>query len=152
MKALAAAQRQTDKSLERLQKQVGGLSETIGGDIEDIAYFVVHRVLKRDLGWDVKELKRSWQTWGDQVEEIDFFGRAVDPKQKHKDIWIVGEAKHNLTIRQVKKFSRIVERAKRYIIEGEIFPVCFCYRAHPTVQEAVRNAGFHLVFSYGEMI
>ena len=57
---LTEAQRQTSAAvseltagIDRLRKQVGGLSETVGGDIEDIAYIVLHDVLKRELGWQV---------------------------------------------------------------------------------------------------
>jgi len=134
-----------------LAKQVGGLSETIGGDIEDIAYIVLHRVLGQKLGWQVHELKRSWMQWGENEVEIDVFGQADDPKQPGKTIWIVGEAKHNLTIKEVEKFKWIVEQARLHL-EGEIFPVCFCYRARPNVQEAVKNEGFRLLFSYGELV
>ena len=147
MKKLAAAQGRTETSLLRLQKQVGGLSDAVGGDIEEIGYIVIHRVLQRDLGWEVGVLERTWQKWGERVEEIDLLGKATDPKRSRKEIWIVGEAKHNLTLKQVHKFSRVVERARKHL-RGEIYPVCFCYRARPEVQEAVRNAGFRLVFSY----
>ncbi len=37
VKALAVAQANTEKALQQLARQVGGLSDTVGGDIEDIA-------------------------------------------------------------------------------------------------------------------
>ncbi len=162
---LAEAQKNTDisvaklvKSVERLEeahnnlaKQVGGLSETIGGDIEDIAYIALHRVLGEKLDWQVQELERTWVKWDNREVEIDVFGQAIDPKQPEKTIWIVGEAKHNLTLKEVEKFKHIVELA-RLNLEGEIFPVCFCYRARPVVQEAIKHEGFRLLFSYGKLI
>jgi len=148
---LAQVQAETVKSLQRLKEQVGGLSDTVGGDIEDIAYIVLHDVLRREFGWQVGVLERSWQRWGRQLEEIDVFGRATDPANPARVIWIVGEAKHNLTIKEVKNFIGQVERARRYLI-GEIFPVCFCYRARPEVQEMITKAGLRLVFSYGKLI
>jgi len=63
----------------------------------------------------------------------------------------VGEAKHNLTSREVQRFIRQVERARRHLM-GEVFPVCFCYRARPEVQKLVREAGLRLVFSYGKLV
>ncbi|MCS7179314.1 MAG: hypothetical protein RML46_07265 [Anaerolineae bacterium] len=66
-------------------------------------------------------------------------------------LWIMGEAKHNLTMREVEKFARTVDMARRNL-EGEIFPVCFCYRARPEVQERIRELGFHIIFSYGELV
>ncbi|MDR7435388.1 MAG: hypothetical protein QN189_09695 [Armatimonadota bacterium] len=147
---LAEAQTRTERTVQRLAKQVGGLSETVGGDIEDIAYIVIHDVLGRELGWEVGILERSWQRWDGKVEEINIFGQAKDPAHPERTIWIVGEAKHNLTLREVERFARKVERARRHLT-GEIFPVCFCYRARPEVQERLQELGIRLVFSYGRM-
>jgi len=148
---LARAQTRTERALERLSQQVGGLSETVGGDIEDIAYIVLHDVLKRELGWQVGVLERKWQTWDGEPEEVNVFGKATDPARPGEVIWIVGEAKHNLTQKEVERFARQVERARRHLV-GEIFPVCFCYRARPEVQERVRDGGIRLVFSYGKLV
>ncbi len=148
---LAAAQARTERKVDRLAHQVGGLSETVGGDIEDIAYIVIHRVLGQKKGWQVGELKRVWQRWDGQKREVNIFGEARDPAQPERRIWIVGEAKHNLTMREVEKFARTVEIARRNL-EGEIFPVCFCYRARPEVQERIQALGFHIIFSYGELV
>ena len=151
VKGLAEAQARTERTLKQLSRQVGGLSETVGGDIEDIAYIVLYDVLKREFGWEVGVLERSWQKWGDQLEEVDVFGQANDPACPGRTIWIVGEAKHNLTRREVSRFTRRVERAKKHLI-GEVFAVCFCYRAHPEVQQRVLDAGMRLVFSYGKLV
>jgi len=148
---LAEAQKRTEHALTRLTRQVGGLSETVGGDIEDIAYIVLHDVLKREFGWQVGVLERTWQTWDKQPEEVNVFGRAKDPKRPDATIWIVGEAKHNLTAKEVKRFSAQLRRAHQHL-QGEIFPVCFCYRARPEVQQMVQDAGIRLVFSYGKLV
>jgi hypothetical protein len=149
--ALAEAQQRTERALQRLSRQVGGLSETVGGDIEDIAYIVLHDVLKREFDWQVGVLERSWQTWDGQPEEVNVFGQASDPAQPERVIWIVGEAKHNLTAREVGRFIGQVERARQHL-EGEVFAVCFCYRARPEVQQMVRDAGLRMVFSYGKLV
>ncbi len=140
-----------DKRLDQLSKQLGGLSESIGGDIEDIAYIVLHKVLTREFGWEVGVLKRTWLTWGEETEEINIFGKATDPSRPGKTIWIVGEAKHNLTSREVSRFVKQLSKASQNL-EGEIFPVCFCYRARPEVRKQLRDLSIHLVFSYGEII
>ncbi len=151
MKALAEEQVRMQKELRHLAKQVGGLSETLGADLEDLAYIVLHDVLKREFGWDVGPLERTFQRWNDRLEEINVFGQATDPARPGHVIWIVGEAKYNLTIREVDRFAKLVERARKHLI-GEIFPVCFCRRARPEVQEHVRKLGLRLVFSYGRLI
>jgi hypothetical protein len=151
IKELVAAQVRTEAGIDRLRKQVGGLSETVGGDIEDIAYIVLHDVLKREFGWQVGVLERKWQTWDGEPEEVNVFGQATDPARPGQVIWIVGEAKHNLTQKEVDRFAGQVERGRRHLV-GEIFPVCFCYRARPEVQQQVRDAGLRLVFSYGKLV
>ncbi len=147
---LAQAQKRTEETLRALLKQVGGLSDAIGGDIEDIAYIVLHDVLKRELGWKVGVLQRTWQTWDKEPEEVNIFGQAFDPVRPDATIWIVGEAKHNLTVREVDRFIKQLERARRHL-GGEIFPVCFCYRARPEVQELIKANHINLVFSYGRL-
>lgn len=151
LETLIQTQQSTDRRLEQLSKQVGGLSDSFGGDIEDIAYIVLHKVLKREFGWEVGVLQRTWQMWDKEPEEVNIFGKAADPSRSGKTIWIVGEAKHNLTSREVSRFVKQLSKARRNLV-GEIFPVCFCYRVRPEVQKQVQDAGIHLVFSYGEII
>lgn len=151
VRELAEAQARTEEALAKLARQVGGLSETVGGDIEDIAYIVLHDVLKREFGWEVGVLERSWQTWDGEPEEVNVLGEAKDPGEPGRRIWIVGEAKHNLTLKEVERFIGQLERARRHLV-GEIFPVCFCYRARPEVQAMVQQAGIRLVYSYGKLV
>ena len=145
---LATAQARTEAALQRLARQVGGLSDTMGGDIEDIAYIVLHDVLQREFGWEVGVLERTWQQWNGEPEEINIFGHATDPAQPQQTIWIVGEAKHNLTLREVEQFARQVERGRRYLV-GEVYAVCFSYRARPEVRVRLKELGIPLLFSYG---
>lgn len=147
---LAEAQRRTEQTVAHLARQVGGLSEMVGGDIEDIAYIVLYDVLQREFGWRVGLLQRTWQTWDGEPEEVNVFGQATDLARPDQTIWIVGEAKHNLILKEVERFAQQVERARRHLT-GELFPVCFCYRARPEVQERLRELGIRLVFSYGRM-
>ena len=153
VKELAQAQKNTENALGRLAKQVGGLSETIGGDIEDISYLVIPDVLKRQLGWEVGPLQRHWLDWGAKAgaEEVNILGQARDPADPSRKLWIVGEAKHKLSGKEVNHFLTQLKRAQSHL-EGEIFPVCFCYRCHPDVQKATLDAGVHIVFSYGKLL
>jgi hypothetical protein len=144
-----AVLQQTQEGLRQLARQVGGLSDAVGGDIEDIAYIVLHDVLTREFGWEVGVLERTWEPWEGE-EEVDIFGRASDPARPGQTIWIVGEAKHNLTLAEVERFARQIERA-RGRLAGELFAVCFAYRARPEVRARLRELAIPLVFSYGRM-
>ncbi len=139
------------KAVAQLARQVGGLSDTVGGDVEDIAQFMVTQVLQNELGWRIHTLERRWHTWGAKVEEIDLFGRATDPTRPEAQICIIGEAKVNLTYKEAQKFSYQVQRAQDHLSE-EVFPLCFCYRARPDVQAFLKVNHIHLVFSYGKLV
>ena len=93
-------------------------------------------------------LERTWQQWNGAPEEINIFGHATDPAQPRRRIWIVGEAKHNLTLREVEQFAQQVERGRRHLV-GEVYAVCFSYRARPEVRARLKELGIPLVFSYG---
>lgn len=148
--SLAEAQQRTEYAVQHLAREVGGLSNRIGGDLEDVAAIVIEDSLERELGWQVDELSRVWQTWNGEGEEIDVFGRAYDPSRPDTDLWIVGEVKFNLTLRDVERFGQLVARASNGL-DGEIVPVCFCYRIRPEMREKVIEEGYRIVFSSGRM-
>ncbi len=150
LKTLTSSVKNLERSHEKLTQQVGGLSDNLGGDIEDVAYSLVYRILSDEFGWKIGEIGRVWQTWGKEPEEVNIFAQATDPKDPASTIWIVGEAKHNLTIKELEKFLKQYVRARKHLT-GAIFPVCFCYRARPEVQERAQKAGIHLLFSYGKL-
>ena len=146
----AEAQQRTEYAVQHLAREVGGLSNRMGGDLEDVAAIVIEDALTRELGWQVDELSRVWQTRDGAEEEIDVFGKAYDPSRPDTSVWIVGEVKFNLTLRDVERFSKVLERAAAHL-DGEIVPVCFCYRIRPVVQEKVLEEGYRLVLSSGRM-
>ena len=146
----AEAQQRTEYAVQHLAREVGGLSNRMGGDLEDVAAIVIEDALTRELGWQVDELSRVWQTRDGAEEEIDVFGKAHDPSRPETSLWIVGEVKFNLTLRDVERFSKVLERAAAHL-DGEIVPVCFCYRIRPVVQEKVLEDGYRLVLSSGRM-
>ena len=142
---------ETNRKVDILAKQVGALSHRLGGDLEDVAYTVIYAVLKRELGWEVGPLARVWVNWGKGKEEVNVFGQAQDPARPEQTIWIMGEAKFNPTLREVKRFKAKLERARKHLV-GEIFPVIFCYRMRPEVRRAVEEAGIRIVFSFGQLV
>ena len=148
---LVVAQQRTERALGYLARQVGGLSNRLGSDLEDVAYAAVRDVLKRELGWNVGSLGPSWQQWNGKKEEVDILGTATDPSRPHEKIWIVGEVKFNLTVKDVERFAKKVSRARNHLT-GELLPVCFCYRARTEVEEAATRNGIRMVYSYGRFV
>ena len=148
---LAEALQQLARQMGGLARQVGGMSDRMGGDLEEVAAIMIHDVLEREFGWQIDELDRAWQMWNSEEEEIDVFGQAHDPSRPDTTLWIVGEVKFNLTLRDVERFTVLLARAAGHL-EGEIVPVCFSYRVRPSVREAIKMAGYHLVLSNGRII
>ncbi|MFM7584249.1 MAG: DUF3782 domain-containing protein, partial [Caldilinea sp.] len=148
---LTKAQQRTERALEQLSRQVGGISNRLGSDLEDVARAAIQDVLKRELGWNVGSLGPSWQQWNGKKEEVDMLGTATDPSRPHEKIWIVGEVKFNLTVKDVERFAKKVSRARRHLA-GEMLAVCFCYRARPEVEEAATRNGIRMVYSYGRFV
>ena len=54
-------------------------------------------------------------------------------------------------MREVERFAKRAEKSKTHL-DGEVFVVCFCYRARPEVQERLQELGIRLVFSYGRLV
>ena len=148
---LAEAQQRTEYAVQQLAQQVGGLSNRMGGDLEDIAADLIHDSLQRELGWQVDGLGRAWQSWDGTEEEIDVFGKVHDPARPDTPLWVVAEVKFNLTMRDFERFALLLERAARHL-EGEIVPICFCYRIRPAVRQTVLEAGHRIVLSNGRML
>lgn len=148
---LAEAQQRTEYAVQQLAQQVGGLSNRMGGDLEDIAADLIHDSLQRELGWQVDGLGCAWQSWDGTEEEIDVFGKVHDPARPDTPLWVVAEVKFNLTMRDFERFALLLERAARHL-EGEIVPICFCYRIRPAVRQTALEAGHRIVLSNGRMI
>ncbi len=144
------AQQRTELAVQRLAREVGGLSNRLGGDLEDVAAIVIEDTLHREFGWEVDELSRSWQEWEGVQIEVDVFGKAEDPSRPGLQLWIVGEVKFNMTQRDVNRFGQLVARASNSL-DGEVVPVCFCYRIRPQVQKVLKEEGYNLVMSSGRM-
>jgi len=137
---LTTSQRNVQRTLNGLTKQVGGLSDRFGGDIEDAARGIVYFVLTVDLDCKVKMLEGGLLKFREVEEEIDLYGQIFDPKRPGTDIWLIGEVKFNITRPEAKRFAAKIRRI-RATTSGEVFPVIFSYRLHPEVLEAIREEG-----------
>lgn len=150
VQGLTVAMQETQRSLQALSRQVGGLSDRFGGGVEEAALGIVYFVLTADLGWKVKVLEAGWHKWGEVEVEIDLYGQIFDSQRPDTKIWLFGEAKFNLTTKEVERFAAKVKRVQPHV-DGELYPVLFSYRLHPEVLEAIQKAGLHYIGSNGRM-
>ena len=156
---LTEAQKRTENSLEKLtaevrsltrshkdlQKQVGGISHTIGYTLEDRSYHALPGLLKRDFGIEVKELKRRFLIYPDGGEdELNVYGEGLRSDRK---VYIVGEGKAQLGRRDVDAFIRLLKRVRAFLGD-EVVPVMVTYMAHPKVESYAAEKGLKVYLSY----
>jgi hypothetical protein len=63
----AEAQARTEEALQELARRC----ESLVCDIGEIASIVLYDVLKREFGWDVGGLERTWQQWNGNPGEAE---------------------------------------------------------------------------------
>ena len=132
---------------DRINKQLGGLSNTIGYMLENESYKHLPALLERDFGIKVKtRLKRGYvaDKEGNKIE-VNIFGEA---EKNGKIITIIGECKSQLSKNDVDNFIR----KKLSRLEGvypDIFPVMVVHMiSEPDVEDYLKVKGIALYYSY----
>lgn len=147
LKELADAMKELALAQTRTQKEVGGLSMTIGYRLEDAAYQALPALLQRDYGILVHErLNRRYVQDGDNHDiEVNIFGKA---SRQHESLIILGESKAQLSKNDIdrflrKKFDRLKKRFPN------MFPVLITYMTSESDVEAyAKRQGIALYYSY----
>ena len=158
---LAVAQKRTEEALARLtlrvdhlaerlddtNRQVGGLSATVGYTLENEAYRALPPLLERDHGLTLTEpLTRGWlQDAQGRDLEVNILGRAT---RGGEPLWIIGESKVQLSANDVDRFlSRRVEPLQA--VCGTIFPVLVTHMITARdVADYARERGVAVYLSY----
>ncbi len=158
---LAEAQRKTElelqtlvKSIGRLdraqqetQKELGGVSTSVGHRLEDISYKALPKLLKRDYGLSIKGGLRREYVKGKtgQFIEINISGKA---RRNDKEITIAGESKSRLSRKGVDEFLR--KKVQRIAgVYPNLFPVMITYMiADHNVENYAKQKGVALYYSY----
>jgi hypothetical protein len=150
LKELAEAQKRTEEELQSLghttkdlQKQVGGISTTLGYSVEDKAYPALPALLKRDFKLTVEgRLTRGYirDRKGSDLE-VNILGKA---KSEHgKDVMIIGEGKNDVNDFIRKRLNRLQG------VFPEIFSVVVTNMiSEPDVEDYARQKGIALYYSY----
>ena len=150
---LAKAQEKTEKEIrsltitvKRVQKELGGLSHSVGFDLENRAYKALPELLKERFGLKVEDrlLRRFIEYPDGKEEEINIFGKA---KKNGKRVYIIGESKTHLSLKDVDKFKKRLMRIEK-VIKEEKFPIFVVHSASPRIVKYAENNGFPVFFSY----
>jgi hypothetical protein len=148
------AQRRTEeeirtltKSVKRIHKDFGGLSHTVGFTLEDSSYKALPQLLEADFGIKIKDrfLRRFIEYPGGEIEEVNIFGRGL---QEGKEITILGEAKAQLSNKDIDRFVKKVERLSR-VVKGEKFLLAVTFMvARPSVLKYAEEKNIKIYHSY----
>ncbi len=150
---LVEAQKRTDKEISSLthemknmKKELGGLSHSVGFNLEDEAYKKLPSLLKKDLKVTVVgKLKREFiiDDKGSEIE-LNIIGNA---KRNNKTFTILGEAKANLSVKHIDRFLRQVKNLQS-VIKGELILVMVTYMTHPKIVKYAKEHNVSIYFSY----
>ena len=141
---LAEAQKRTEIELRTLtitvrnmQKELGGISNTIGYELEDRFYSIFPQVLKQDFNVDIKgEIERRFIVYpSGKDDEINIYGEGMI---EGREIYIIGESKAQLGKSDVKGFTKLLKRVKDRL-GGEIIPILLCYSIHPSIEKFIKE-------------
>jgi chemotaxis protein histidine kinase CheA len=156
MQELAQAQARTEEQItrlveaqENLARQVGGLSDTIGFGLEDIAKVVLPGYLQRHFGIMLEgklgeELGRHFFHIDGFDVEINLYGEG---KRNGQRVVVLGEAKSRIYRSDVEKFAERLA-VIGHVLKGEVVRVMFGYFLHPSAELAARERDILLVASY----
>ena len=152
MEELAEAQKRIEKVVEKLIRRVdqmaielGGISNTIGYNLEDRAYPVLKKLLKKEFGLEVNRLYRRNLVYTPQkYDEINIYGEA---RRNGRKVYVIGESKAQFGVRDVLRFTQLLRRVQTHLGE-EIFPVALAYQYHPQAEEKLKEQGIRYFWSY----
>lgn len=157
---LAEAQKRTEAGLVRLeavvktlvytqkgiQKELGGLSHTVGYTLEDRGIRYLVPLLKDDLNIEIEgRLERRYIEYPDgRSDEINVLGRG---KMNGKQIFIIGESKSQLKKKDIDLLLKKMKRASS-VLKGEGLPIAITYSVKPKIEEYATDKGVKVYHSY----
>jgi hypothetical protein len=138
--------KEMQREMTDIRRQFGGLAHAVGFQLEDRAYFSLPKLLEEEFGIKVKgRLSRKMiRTYKGEIMEINIIGKA---EKDGKEIYVIGEAKANLSIRHIIDF---VDRLKdiKETLKKEIFPILVTYMTDLETEEYARSKNIRLYYSY----
>jgi hypothetical protein len=161
---LAEAQKRTEErvgdmqgSLQEMQravtdlaKQVGGLSNTVGANLEDFACDLVPELLEKYWRFVTVSAGPEELTTADGVgREFDVVVRGtIDGRP----VTVLCETKATVSTTEVSKFLRIVEKVREAYPEEDIRPLFFGYKANSAARGLITQSHAAMIFTRGVMI
>jgi uncharacterized protein YifN (PemK superfamily) len=146
---LAAAQKRTEWAMADLAKQVGGLSNSLGGSLEDFACDLVPEILENRWQMVTKSAGPEDLTDGGRHREVDVVVRG---EIEGKPVTVVCETKASVSTAEVTKFLKVVAKIRSRHPNDDIRPLFFGYKADRKARELIVKSGAAMIFTRGVMI
>jgi len=129
---LAQALKVLTASHEDLKTQVGGISHTIGYELEERFYLILPKVIKEDFGAEMETyLERRYILYPNgKDDEINIYAEG---RLNGEKIYLIGESKAQLGKGDIDDFGKKIKRIKNHL-KGKILPIFLCYIVHPRVE------------------
>ena len=136
-------------SVKSLARQVGGLSEAVGANLEEFACELVPELLEKYWGMEVASAMPEEFDVGGAPKEFDLVVRGTVNGRR---VVVLGETKARVTPPEVTRFLRIVEEARAALPGDDVRALFFGYRANRETQDLITAAGASMVFTRGVII
>ena len=146
---LAEAQKRTEWAVADLAKQVGGLSNALGGSLEDFACDLVPEILEKHWQMQIASARPEEIVVSGRQREFDIVVRGTIAG---KPVTVLCEAKASVSPVEVQRFLRIVEKTRAAHPNDDIRPLFFGYKADRKARELIIAHGAAMVFTRGVMI
>ncbi len=146
---LANAQARTEWAIKDLAKQVGGLSNALGGSLEDFACDLVPEMLEKYWQMEVQSAATEELLIGRRYREIDVVVRGT---VAGRPVTVLCEVKATVSRKEVDGFLAIIERYRSLHPDEDIRPLFFGYKADRKARERIVAEGTAMVFTRGVML
>jgi hypothetical protein len=146
---LAQAQQKTEHALQLLARQVGGLSDKLGGSLEDLAIETLPYVLSEAWGIEVSDCGHDSFIIDGREVDVDLVLRGTIGGA---NVVVLGEVKARLTAREVDAFLQRVEQVRSVVGCDDVRAVFFGFQANLDARQRIREAGAAMVFSNGRLL
>lgn len=149
VRELAEAQKQTEWAVRDLAKQVGGLSNALGGSLEDFACDLVPELLEKHWQMQIESAGPEDLLIGRKHREIDLVVRGTIAG---RPVMVVCEAKASVSLKEVEGFLAVIDRLRAAQPAADIRPLLFGYKADRKARQKIIASGAAMVFTRGVMI
>ena len=138
------------RAIANLAKQVGGLSNAVGANLEDFACELVPELLEKYWRFVTVSAGPEEITTADRLSrEFDVVVRGtIDGRP----VTVLCETKATVSTTEVVKFLRIVEKVREAHPGDDIRPLFFGYKANAAARTLITQSNAAMIFTRGVMI